>query len=119
MMMIVFGLQGNSCWGCLTQEKAALLHLKALFEVAQHDLLASWTDTEKSDCCDGWEGVACGSNGRVFSLSLPKRYDDAWDDYDTSFKQLFDASVLLPFQDIQELHLSRNGIFAWTEAEGT
>ena len=70
IMMTAFGLEGNRCWGCMNQEKAALLHLKALFKVAQHDSLSSWTDDEKSDCCDGWEGVTCGPNGRVFSLSL-------------------------------------------------
>jgi len=41
IMMTLFGLEGNRYWGCLNQEKAALLHLKALLKVAQHDLLAS------------------------------------------------------------------------------
>jgi len=49
--MMAFGFRVKGCRGCLEQEKAALLNLKAA-QLA----LASWTENEDSKCCDGSMG---------------------------------------------------------------
>ena len=116
ILTMVFGFQANRCWGCMREEKASLLHLKALFTVAKHDF-ASWTEDAKSDCCDGWEGVICGPNRRVFSLSFPGN-DPNYVWAKTTLRVHFNASVLLPLHDLRHLDLSANRIVTWTEAEG-
>ena len=122
ILMMVFGFQANRCWGCMREEKASLLHLKALFSVAKPDL-ASWTEDAKSDSCDAWEGVICGPNRRVFSLSFPGNYLNDWDPDFNAWEEAtsqvhLNASVLLPLHDLRHLNLSANAIATWTEAEG-
>jgi len=122
ILMMVFGFQANRCWGCLREEKASLLHLKALFRVAEPHL-DSWTEDAKSDCCDGWEGVICGPNRRVFSLSFTGNELRDWADYvivweEATLQVHLNASVLLPLHDLRHLNLSANGIATWTKAKG-
>ena len=67
---------------------------------------------EKSYRCEGWEGVGCGHNKRVQSLSVVGNYY-------TGSPVHFNASILLPLQDLRALYLPWNGIGRWIESEGT
>lgn len=48
-------------------DKEALLEFKSRIISDPSKLLHSWTPS--SDCCHNWEGIACGSTGRVISLT--------------------------------------------------
>ena len=75
--------------------------------------LASWKKGKTSNCCDDWEGVACGLNSRVVSLSL-----EGPDYISESVEVHFNASVLHPFEELRELNLTYMGIKSWDEDKG-
>ncbi|XP_021757843.1 probably inactive leucine-rich repeat receptor-like protein kinase At2g25790 [Chenopodium quinoa] len=107
--------------GCLEQEKAALLQLKKnvgdqlpfIFRsVWLLDYLESWKEDKTSNCCDDWEGVTCGLNSRVVSLSLESP------NLGHLSEMHFNASVLHPFEELRELNLTSMGIKSWDEDKG-
>lgn len=106
---IMFMFDFQVVYGCLERERVALLHLKAEFNDPDFPaLLSSWEEDNTSDCCENWEGVVCGADGRVFSLSLSRFH----------LNREFNASILLPLEQLQELVLFFNAITGWTEAKG-
>ncbi|KAF9618712.1 hypothetical protein IFM89_002407 [Coptis chinensis] len=63
--------------------------------------LSTWVDDKRSDCCT-WERVKCSnSTGRVIRLSLYATY---------SSHQYLDESLYTPFEELQHLDLSENGV---------
>ena len=63
--------------GCFEEETMALLEIKGGF-ASFEDLLPSWVDDHKSECCE-WERVTCNSTtGHVTNLSLHNIWAFEW-----------------------------------------
>ncbi|KAI8570564.1 hypothetical protein RHMOL_Rhmol01G0044500 [Rhododendron molle] len=117
MMMSVLGWR---CFGCLEQERHALLTLKANINYPYFDAdgeLSSWEAESTLSCCE-WERVECNnSTGRVTGLSLfgtmtadvevvdggPTWLEDEEVGY-------FNGSLFLPFEELVNLDLSSRGL---------
>ena len=128
VVLILVQLGMNGCFGCWEQEKAALLQLKASmnFTAVKYifrenpsqlnftaDPLPTWNSThKKSDCCD-WEGVKCdNTTGRVIQLDL--NYTIRWSREDWCLN----ASLFLPFEELQSVDLDANWISRWVPNGG-
>nr|POE88844.1 lrr receptor-like serine/threonine-protein kinase gso2 [Quercus suber] len=112
LILVQFGV--NGCFGCWEQEKAALLQLKAsINSTAYIDYLPTWNSTHnKSDCCD-WEVVKCNNTtGRVIQLDLGGIISWSREDW------CLNASLFLPFEELQYLDLDDNHISRWVPNEG-
>ena len=113
-MLILVQLGMNGCFGCWEHERAALLQLKASMNfTADIDPLRTWNSTNKnSDCCD-WERVKCdNTTGRVIQLDLNDMIGWSREDW------CLNASLFLPFEELQYLNLVVNGIRRWVPNEG-
>ncbi|CAL5427424.1 unnamed protein product [Camellia sinensis] len=93
-------------WGCLEEQRAALLQIKDSINSPVGSAFSSWYD---KDCCQ-WEAVECDpSNSTVIKLFFYYRRDKSipenWYPNATSFAQL---------KDLQELHLEGNQIGGFT-----
>ena len=97
-------LLGYGSLGCLEEEKVGLFKLKAPINHPNGTSLSSW-GAEVGDCCR-WENVTCDNKtSRVIQL-FPIR------DFELGEWSL-NASLLLPFQQLQVLHLARNELTGW------
>ncbi|KAL8136960.1 hypothetical protein V2J09_002961 [Rumex salicifolius] len=99
-------LLGVHAFGCERVELDALLELKSAINGTA---LRHWTKDHAgrpSNCCD-WDEVYCGDqSGRVTTLVLHGVRPDAdW---------YVNASLFLPFRDLQFLELYNNSITGWT-----
>ncbi|GMP92392.1 hypothetical protein CsSME_00042637 [Camellia sinensis var. sinensis] len=97
-------------WGCLEEQRAALLKIKDSINSPVGSAFSSWYD---KDCCQ-WEAVECDpSNSTVIKLFFYYRRDKSipenWYPNATSFAQL---------KDLQELHLEGNQIGGFTSPSG-
>ncbi|KAM3686275.1 hypothetical protein ACJW31_11G186100 [Castanea mollissima] len=105
----------NGCFGCWEQERAALLQLKAsINSTADIDYFRTWNSStnKKSDCCD-WVGVKCdNTTGRVIQLDLSWMISWSREDW------CLNASLFLPFEELQRLNLEGNQISRWVPNEG-
>ncbi|XP_057507786.1 receptor-like protein 13 [Actinidia eriantha] len=112
--MVVFVLvKGWCCFGCLEQERIALLQLKANINYPNATSLRSWDEKENVNCCK-WERVECNfSTGHVTQISLNKTRN-----YWISEYWFFNASLFLPFKELRTLFLSANNLGGWVENEG-
>ena len=117
LVLVQFGI--NGCFVCWEQERTALLQLKAsminyTWHYIDDDLnyFTSWDSAnKKSDCCD-WESVKCNiTTGRVIQLDLTDTISSYVDRY-------LNASLFLPFEELQYLDLSFNHIPGWVPNEG-
>ena len=113
LVLVQFGI--NGCFGCLDQERTALLQLKASiinYTNPYGYYLTSWDSAnKKSDCCD-WESVKCNiTTGRVIQLDLTDTISSYVDRY-------LNASLFLPFEELQCLYLVDNYIPGWVPNEG-
>ena len=118
LVLVQFGI--NGCFGCWDQERTALLQLKAsMINYIVDDYMdvdfnhfTSWDSANKeSDCCD-WERVKCNiTTGRVIQLHL---------NYTTAYWKpwYLNASLFLPFEELQCLNLFYNHIPGWVPNEG-
>ncbi|KAF5464161.1 hypothetical protein F2P56_014257 [Juglans regia] len=134
-VLVVF-VQTHEYMGCLEEERIGLLHLKSFLIISisstgaynsDYDLLPSWVDHEKSDCC-GWERVTCNSTtSHVIELSLDNLTQ--YPDYDLHFyfkmveyneehQWLLNVSLLEPFKELRSLDLSFNAIDGCIPDEG-
>ncbi|XP_038696237.1 receptor-like protein 13 [Tripterygium wilfordii] len=105
MVIIWVSIDGGWCHGCWEQERLALLQLKPLFN--QLDWLEG---EETSDCCK-WGSVKCNpATGRVITLSLSRTLN--------SPVLYINASLFLPFEELNILYLSFNNIVGCIENEG-
>ena len=113
-MLILVQLGMNGCFGCWEHERAALLQLKAsINSTADIDFFRTWNSStnKKSDCCD-WEGVKCDNTmGRVIQLDL--NYTIGWSGEDWCLN----ASLFLPFEELQYLDLFGDQISRWVPNE--
>ncbi|KAF7153810.1 hypothetical protein RHSIM_Rhsim01G0101800 [Rhododendron simsii] len=104
VVVVVMLAVENGCNGCLEKERIGLLQLKDSINFPNGTSLPSWDQEDDGiDCCH-WEGVECNSTTRqVIKLELAgKRYTDGeWH---------LNASILLPFESLRSLDLSKNGL---------
>ncbi|KAI8023028.1 Receptor-like protein 9a [Camellia lanceoleosa] len=105
----------SECYGCLEHERIALLQLKASINHQNRNSKYAWEETwngeATTDCCE-WERVKCSTTtGRVMQLSLDSTiYLDTGDWY-------LNASMFLPFEELESLDLSYNHLAGWLENE--
>lgn len=112
----LFHLGMNGCFGCWEQERIALLQYKAsTINYTDEYNFTPWDLADKeSDCCE-WEGVKCNiTTGRVIQLALNFTMT-----YSSGRERYFNASLFLPFEELQYLDLSSNSIAGWIPNEGT
>ncbi|KAJ6354251.1 hypothetical protein OIU76_003153 [Salix suchowensis] len=103
------------CYGCLLEERTGLLEIKALIDPNRvQGELSDWMDEKEGtgNCCE-WSGIECdNSMRRVIHLSLEGAYDWSLGDW------VLNASMFLPFKELQSLDLSRNGLVGCSENQG-
>nr|XP_023876172.1 receptor-like protein 12 [Quercus suber] len=115
LFLVHFGM--NGCFGCWEQERIALLQYKAStinYTFEYH--FTSWDSADKeSDCCE-WEKVECNiTTSRVIKLALNNTI--YWSG-ESGGGWYFNASLFLPFEELQHLDLSYNSICGWIPNEG-
>ncbi|KAK8491155.1 hypothetical protein V6N11_037919 [Hibiscus sabdariffa] len=138
MLLLVLGFLllggGEWCEGCLDEERLAISRLKPFFPFLDYAVIVggpgsgsddyseqeddSSVEKEESslDCCK-WESVECNpTTGRVthlfLNLTAMNWYDLVKDEYQTNTNQrkfwYLNASLFLPFEELQYLSLSGN-----------
>ncbi|CAL1414493.1 unnamed protein product [Linum trigynum] len=112
MVLFVMMTEWKGCDGCLENERAGLLHIKASF-----GNLDSWGTRAgraiEDECCN-WVGISCNpATGRITDLDL----DDITspDGHDEFY---LNASVFLPFQELKSLSLEYGYLTGCMENEG-
>ncbi|KAK4591768.1 hypothetical protein RGQ29_016278 [Quercus rubra] len=116
LVLVHFGM--NGCFGCWEQERIALLQLEAsIVNCAYEHNFSHWDlGNKESDCCE-WEIVKCNiTTGRVIQLTLYRTM--SYFSRESAIDWYFNASLFLPFEDLQYLDLSWNGIHGWVPNEG-
>nr|DAD30222.1 TPA_asm: hypothetical protein HUJ06_031690 [Nelumbo nucifera] len=109
---------------CLEQEKMALLAFKASVPWTDYDdtssgRLPSWVEDDDNDDCCSWERVQCNlTTGWIIQLYLCYIRSRAYDDDVHLPIWLLNASLFLPFQELQHLDLSENGFRDLADNEG-
>ncbi|CAK7338551.1 unnamed protein product [Dovyalis caffra] len=95
--------------GCLEEERIALLQIKTSF-YSPNGLSSQYYSWGKDANCCNWEGVYCSvTTGRVVTLDLIiKRLEDWY----------LNATLFLPFQELNSLDLSGNNILGCVQNEG-
>ncbi|XP_034896389.2 cuscuta receptor 1 isoform X2 [Populus alba] len=98
------------CYGCLEEEGIGLLEIKALIN-PNSIYMGDWVEYS-SNCCE-WSRIECdNTTGRVIRLSLWGAWDPSLGDW------VLNASLFLPFKELQSLDLSGNGLVGCSEHEG-
>jgi hypothetical protein len=111
MLLALLTLVGEWCgsYGCSEEERIGLLEIKALID-PNHLSLGDWVDS--SNCCE-WPGIECdNTTRRVIQLSLFGARDQSLGDW------VLNASLFLPFKELQSLDLSSNGLVGCFENQG-
>ena len=111
LLILMLSLQGWVPLGCLEEERIALLHLKDSLNYPNGTSLPSWMEAD-AHCCS-WERIECNSStGRVTRLYLDSvRIEELGDWY-------LNASLFLPFHQLNALSLADNRIAGWVEKKG-
>ncbi|CAK7338556.1 unnamed protein product [Dovyalis caffra] len=95
--------------GCLEEERIALLQIKTSFDYPNGTSSQYYSWGKDANCCN-WEGVFCNATtGRVLQIDL--LYERLADWY-------LNATLFLPFQELNSLELSGNNILGCVENEG-
>ncbi|GMI81180.1 receptor like protein 9 [Hibiscus trionum] len=140
MFLLGFSMLGGGGWseGCLEEERVALSRLKPFFpfidyyttevgvprlddyyEGEDYDSVKE-KESPLVDCCK-WERVECNpTTGRLTHLFLNLPYTD-YDSYDYEYNTkswYLNASLFLPFEELQFLSLSENGIAGCVADQG-
>jgi len=111
VLVITVSLQGWVPLGCFEEERIALLHLKDSLNYPNGTSLPSWRIAH-ANCCS-WESIWCsGSTGRVTELGLGSTRNEELGDW------YLNASLFLPFQQLNTLSLWNNSIAGWVENKG-
>ncbi|CAH8360431.1 unnamed protein product [Eruca vesicaria subsp. sativa] len=102
LVMVLLG-QLHGYESCIQKESKALLELKKYIisrsqEKFSNNILPSWTNDTKSDCCQ-WEGIDCSRiSSRVITLSIGRLFPKE--------SYPLNLSMLHPFEEIRNLSLS-------------
>jgi len=111
VLVITVSLQGWLPLGCLEEERIALLHLKDSLNYPNGTSLPSWMKAD-AHCCE-WESIRCNrSTGRVTLLLLDSVRNEELGDW------YLNASLFLPFHQLNALYLGNNRIAGWVEKKG-
>ena len=111
VLVITVSLQGWLPLGCLEEERIALLHLKDSLNYPNGTSLPSWRIAH-ANCCE-WEDIECNSStGRVTELALGSVRNEELGDW------YLNASLFLPFHQLNYLSLGNNSIAGWVEKKG-
>jgi hypothetical protein len=113
MLLALLTLVGDwcgRCYGCLEEERIGLLEIKALTHPNSIHM-RDWVEYS-SNCCE-WSGIECDNTARrVIRLSLRyARYQSLGD-------WVLNASLFLPFKELQSLDLGYNGLVGCSENQG-
>jgi hypothetical protein len=113
MLLALLTLVGEwygRCYGCLEEERIGLLEIQSLID--PYGLyLRDWVDNN-SNCCE-WREIECGpTTRRVIQLSLGGARDYNLGDW------VLNASLFLPFKELQSLDLRWNALVGCLENEG-
>ena len=132
-LIVLVHLHGHR--GCFEEERMGLLEIKEEFvrytpnaTIRDHlppsrvNILPSWVDDHKSECCE-WERVTCNSTtGHVTHLSLRNIWEfDDYFFYPSDFKDMvwfLNVSLFETFKELRSLDLSFNAIGGWIEHKG-
>ena len=129
-LIVLVHLHGHR--GCFEEERMGLLEIKKEFVrsfpkvFGRMDLLPSWVDDHKNECCE-WERVTCNSTtGHVTHLSLHNiwEFDIAPNEYPFYVYLVRDkvwflnVSLFEGFKELRSLDLSSNAIGGWIEHKG-
>ncbi|KAI3851090.1 hypothetical protein MKW92_016900 [Papaver armeniacum] len=105
LLFIFFATFSLTTEACHPTDKAALLDFKSLINQDPTKLLKTWNAS--TDCCIQWEGVACGSNGRVVNLTRPGLFSTDDSIFDTFMNGTISPSLgnleFLRFLDLSNL----------------
>ncbi|KAL1166814.1 hypothetical protein V6Z11_A06G222000 [Gossypium hirsutum] len=108
LVLVVLSLGAGLCDGCLEEERSALFQLKPFFEFINYKFQPNNFELNpkkesSSNCCE-WERVECNPiTGRVTHLFLNYSGYNKMDWY-------LNASLFLPFEELQSLSLIGNSI---------
>ncbi|KAL9355944.1 hypothetical protein Peur_049197 [Populus x canadensis] len=113
MLLALLTLVGDwcgRCYGCLEEERIGLLEIKALTD-PNSICMGDWVEYG-SNCCE-WSRIECdNTTGRVIRLSLRYARDQSLGDW------VLNASLFLPFKELQSLGLGYNGLVGCSENQG-
>ena len=109
-LLTLVGEWHGRCYGCLEEERISLLEIQSLID--PYGLyLRDWVDNN-SNCCV-WRGIECdNTTRRVIKLSLSGARDFSLGDW------VLNASLFLPFKELQSLDLRETGLVSCMENEG-
>jgi hypothetical protein len=113
MLLALLTLVGEwygRCYGCLEEERVRLLEIQSLIDPDG----VSWRDWRLAigNCCE-WDGIECdNTTRRVIQLSLFGARDFSLGDW------VLNASLFLPFKELQSLELRYTGLVGCLENEG-
>ncbi|KAJ6737787.1 DI-GLUCOSE BINDING PROTEIN WITH LEUCINE-RICH REPEAT DOMAIN-CONTAINING PROTEIN [Salix viminalis] len=114
MLLMALAFVNDRCHCCLQEERSGLLEIKAWFGHASDGSyeLQGW-DKEHFNCCN-WSRVECDNiTNRVIKLDLSYvNYDDQKDLY-------LNASLFLPFKELEILDLSFNQLVGGLKNQGS
>jgi hypothetical protein len=108
-LLTLVGEWHGRCYGCLEEERISLLEIQSLIDPYGISL-RDWVDS--SNCCE-WVGIECdNTTRRVVRLSLAGAWDFSLGDW------VLNASLFLPFKELQSLDLGGTGLVGCMENEG-
>ena len=113
MLLALLTLVGEwygRCYGCLEEERVGLLEIQSLIDPDG----VSWTDWRmaKGNCCE-WPWIECdNTTRRVIELSLGEARDFRLGEW------VLNASLFLPFKELQSLDLALTRMVGCLENEG-
>ncbi|KAG5244695.1 receptor protein [Salix suchowensis] len=111
MLLMALAFVNDRCHCCLQEERSGLLEIKAWFSHVGAGFFG-W-DKEDLNCCN-WYMVACdNTTNRVIELHL------SYVNYHALEKDLYlNASLFLPFKELETLHLSGNQLVGGLKNQG-
>jgi len=111
-LLTLVGEWHGRCYGCLEEERIGLLEIQSLIVPDG----VSWS----GNCCE-WDGIECDkTTRRVIQLSLSGARDPSlalFEARDLS-DWVLNASLFLPFKELQSLELGYTGLAGCLENEG-
>jgi hypothetical protein len=110
LLLTLVGEWHGRCYGCLDEERIGLLEIQSLI----YPYGVSWRNWRlaNGNCCE-WDGIECdNTTRRVIHLSLSGARDESLGDW------VLNASLFLPFKELQSLELRWTRLVGCLENEG-